>query len=234
MSVDGEWGTVCDNNWNLNEANLVCQLLGYDGAWTAYYQPGEGLVKVEEPQCTGREPTLLDCRTAQTIGGNSLCSHGRDVAVECRTSTSYSMADACMHALYCRHTVHTQMLVSTCFVSCLDSAALEVVYVTTDSIVLHFLVRDCSTGTTFNISVDGLHWAQTMKTVYMISGLVSDREYILTVDVIQSGRIVTTLHQSARTQKLGEYFTFQHSQCTHFPFVGQSAHLMDWLIIFVH
>ena len=91
MSVDGEWGTVCDNNWNLNEANLVCQQLGYSGAWTAYYQPGEGLVKVEEPQCTGEEPTLLDCWTAQTIGGNSLCSHGRDVAVECMTSTSYGM-----------------------------------------------------------------------------------------------------------------------------------------------
>ena len=145
------------------------------------------------------------------------------------------MADACMHALYCRHTVHNQKLVGICFVSCLDSAALEVVYVTTDSIVLHILVRyNRYSSTTFNISVDGMHWAQTRKTVYTITGLVSDREYILTVDVIQSGRIVTTLHQSAQTQKLGEYFTFQHSQCTHFTFVSQSAHLIDWLTIFVH
>ena len=139
------------------------------------------------------------------------------------------------------------MLIRACFVSHLESAALEVVCVTTDSIVLHFLVRYSST--TFNISVDGLYWAQTMKTVYTISGLVSDREYIFTVDVIQSGRIVTTLHQSARTLQLSEYFTFHHSQCTihrhslninHILykdaslFVDQSAHLTDWLTIFVH
>ena len=55
VSVDGEWDTVCDNNWNLDDATVVCQQLGYDGAWIAYYQPGEGLVKVEEPQCTGQE-----------------------------------------------------------------------------------------------------------------------------------------------------------------------------------
>ena len=96
VSVDGEWDTVCDNNWNLDDATVVCQQLGYNGAWTAYYQPGEGLVKVEEPQCTGREPTLLDCWTAQRNGGNSLCSHGRDVAVECMTSTLYGMAVPCM------------------------------------------------------------------------------------------------------------------------------------------
>ena len=106
MSVDGEWGTVCDNNWNLDDVTVVCQQLGYSGAWTAYYQPGEGLVKVEEPQCTGSEPTLLDCWTAQTIAGNSLCSHGRDVAVECMASTIYGknghtiwLMHACMHCI---------------------------------------------------------------------------------------------------------------------------------------
>ena len=86
---------MCDNNWNLDDATVVCQQLGYSGAWTAYYQPGEGLVKVEEPQCTGEETTLLDCWTAQSIGGNAFCSHGRDVAVDCMTSIPYGMAHAC-------------------------------------------------------------------------------------------------------------------------------------------
>ena len=94
LSVGGDWGTVCDNNWNLDDATVACHQLGYNGAWTAYYQPGEGLVKVEEPQCTGEEPTLLDCWTAQSNEGNAFCSHGRDVAVDCMTSTSYGMPDA--------------------------------------------------------------------------------------------------------------------------------------------
>ena len=91
VSVNGEWGTVCDNAWNLDDATVACHQLGYSGAWTAYYQPGEGLVKVEEPQCTGEETTLLDCWTAQSNGGNAFCSHGRDVAVECMTSSLYGM-----------------------------------------------------------------------------------------------------------------------------------------------
>ena len=85
VSVNGEWGTVCDNAWNLDDANVVCRQLGYDGAWTAYYQPGEGLIKIEEPQCSGEEATLLDCWTAQSNGGSVFCSHGRDVAVDCMT-----------------------------------------------------------------------------------------------------------------------------------------------------
>ena len=93
VSIDGEWGTVCDNAWNLDDATVVCQQLGYNGAWTAYYQPGEGLVKVEDPQCSGEEPTLLDCWTAQRNGGSAFCSHGRDVAVECITS-AYGMTVA--------------------------------------------------------------------------------------------------------------------------------------------
>ena len=86
ISVNGEWGTVCDNAWNLDDATVVCRQLGYDGAWTAHYQPGSGLVKVEDPQCSGEEVTLLDCWTAQSNGGGMFCSHGRDVAVECITS----------------------------------------------------------------------------------------------------------------------------------------------------
>ena len=86
ISVNGEWGTVCDNAWNLDDATVVCQQLGHDGAWTAHYQPGSGPVKAEGPQCSGEEATLLDCWTARSNGGGVLCSHGRDVAVECMTS----------------------------------------------------------------------------------------------------------------------------------------------------
>ena len=85
---------VQDNAWNLDDATVMCQQLGYNSAWTAYYQPGEGLVKVEEPQCTGEEVTLLDCWTAQPKGSSVSCSHGRDVAVDCMTSTSYGMVVA--------------------------------------------------------------------------------------------------------------------------------------------
>ena len=46
VNINGEWGTVCDDNWDINDARVVCRQLGFATAlaaiWDGSYGPGTG------------------------------------------------------------------------------------------------------------------------------------------------------------------------------------------------
>ncbi|XP_030838356.1 uncharacterized protein LOC589534 [Strongylocentrotus purpuratus] len=82
---NGAWGTVCDDGWDLNDANVVCRMLGFFKASSApvmaEYGPGSGDILLDEVDCTGSESSLEDCIKSDFAVHN--CHHGEDAGVIC-------------------------------------------------------------------------------------------------------------------------------------------------------
>ncbi|XP_029908106.1 lysyl oxidase homolog 2A-like [Myripristis murdjan] len=81
---NGEWGTVCDDNWNIRAATVVCRELGFGSAKEALTggQLGQGIgpVHMNEVECSGFEKSLTECFFNRDVLG---CSHEEDAAVRC-------------------------------------------------------------------------------------------------------------------------------------------------------
>ncbi|NXJ57671.1 DMBT1 protein, partial [Spizaetus tyrannus] len=80
-----QWGTVCDDGWDLNDAEVVCQQMGCGVALSApgsaHFGPGSNHIWLGEVECTGAEVTLSECRSRMEEPIN--CHHGKDAGVVC-------------------------------------------------------------------------------------------------------------------------------------------------------
>ena len=82
---NGVWGTVCDDGWDLNSAQVICNELDYGRAiaakHNAFYGLGSGQIWLDETHCVGSETSIRSC--THSGWGSHDCAHEEDASVKC-------------------------------------------------------------------------------------------------------------------------------------------------------
>ncbi|KAH3861476.1 hypothetical protein DPMN_024406 [Dreissena polymorpha] len=89
VKYNGKWGTVCDDDFTVNSAKVVCRMLGFTDTETAkyiqpsVYGPGNGNILLDSLNCLGNETDIADC--SHQAWEATDCSNSEDIGVDCRT-----------------------------------------------------------------------------------------------------------------------------------------------------
>lgn len=94
---NGSWGTVCDDSWDLDDANVVCGQLGcgyaVEDKIPGFCGRSKGQIWLDEVRCSGNESYLWNCPSAPW--GRHDCSHKEDVTVKCSGKDTFGLLIFC-------------------------------------------------------------------------------------------------------------------------------------------
>ena len=81
----GTWGRVCGDEWDLNDAKVLCREVGFGMAIDAKskesYGEGSGIFWLSKVNCTGTESSIVDC--SHSGWGINDCNHSSNAGVKC-------------------------------------------------------------------------------------------------------------------------------------------------------
>ncbi|XP_034991878.2 soluble scavenger receptor cysteine-rich domain-containing protein SSC5D isoform X2 [Zootoca vivipara] len=92
---EGEWGTVCDDMWDLLDVAVVCRELDCGEALaapgSAFFGEGRSVIWLDDVQCQGEESMLSECRTS--LWGTTNCRHSEDAGAVCSGEMPLAMVE---------------------------------------------------------------------------------------------------------------------------------------------
>ena len=94
VNYQGRRGTICDDEWDDKDAQVICRMLGFSGGTALQgtspsnsgspkhsFGPGTGEILLENIKCSGSEESIFDCDHSG-IGVHN-CDHREDAGVRC-------------------------------------------------------------------------------------------------------------------------------------------------------
>uniref|UniRef100_A0A8C1CEI6 Soluble scavenger receptor cysteine-rich domain-containing protein SSC5D n=1 Tax=Cyprinus carpio carpio TaxID=630221 RepID=A0A8C1CEI6_CYPCA len=88
------WGSVCNDQWDISDAQVVCRQLGCGAALRAdgnsVFGAGSGPIWMSHVNCFGSESTLKDCMSEGW--GKDYCNHTKDAGVICSGKQSQTLS----------------------------------------------------------------------------------------------------------------------------------------------
>ncbi|VDI69553.1 deleted in malignant brain tumors 1 protein, partial [Mytilus galloprovincialis] len=94
LNVNGQWGTICDTNFDKHDADVVCRMAGYTRAIQAFsnahFGHGNGSSMLYNVHCSGNEDHLDSCGSNGWF--SSTCTHDNDAGVACLDSGRKSIS----------------------------------------------------------------------------------------------------------------------------------------------
>ena len=85
FSLNGVWGTICDNEWNIVNADIACSMLGFKRALRALkgssFGEGTSPVLLDNVRCETNQKSISRC--THDVTTRTRCGRGKDASVVC-------------------------------------------------------------------------------------------------------------------------------------------------------
>ncbi|XP_041362239.1 scavenger receptor cysteine-rich type 1 protein M130-like isoform X2 [Gigantopelta aegis] len=128
----GEWGIICDDDWNIEDSHVVCRMLGYKHAIReithSEYGRGNGKFLLSNVGCLGNETSLAECRKPPWYSHDCVASEAAGVicAVDKQASTSTTVRSTTTSTRSTPTTTTTTTTITTTTNSSITMAPLKV------------------------------------------------------------------------------------------------------------